>query len=71
MEGIDGQDNVNRLKQIFAKLCSVGEVANTKTLKSIKIKKYFQNLNILSHISQTWLDLIITDLCRTSPSGKI
>jgi len=71
MEGIDGEDNVNHLKQIFARLCSVGEVANTKTLKSIKIKKYFQNLNILSPLSQTWLDLMIIDLCRSSPSGKI
>jgi len=46
-------------------------VANTRTLKSIKIKKYFQNLSLMAPLSQTWLDLKIADLCRTSPSGKI
>jgi hypothetical protein len=52
-------------------MCRQGEVANTKTLKSIKIKKFFQTNNILSPISQSWLDLKVTELCRSSPSGKI
>lgn len=46
-------------------------MANSKTLKSIKIKKYFQSINILSSISQGWLDLKVVELARTSPSGKI
>jgi hypothetical protein len=52
-------------------MCRQGEVANTKTLKSIKIKKFFQSNNILSPISQSWLDLKVTELCRSSQSGKI
>jgi hypothetical protein len=46
-------------------------VGNTQTLKSIKIKRYFKGLNILAELEQTWVDITITDLCRTSQSGKI
>jgi hypothetical protein len=46
-------------------------VGNTHTLKSIKIKKYFNNLNIMAPLEQTWVDITISELCRTSPSGKI
>jgi hypothetical protein len=37
----------------------------------MKIKKYFQSINILLPLCQSWLDLKIADLCRSSPSGKI
>ena len=64
--------SVPKLKDIFSRLCSHGEVGNTKTLKSIKIKRFFQTHNILSQLSHGhWLDLTITDLCRSSPSGKV
>ena len=62
---------MKELKNIFERLCSQGEVANIKTLKSIKLKKYFQNITILNPLSLTWLDLKIADLCRSSPTGKI
>ncbi len=63
--------DVKQLKYTFERLCTQGEVANIKTLKSIKIKKYFQSVNILIPLSQSWLDLKVADLCRSSPSGKI
>lgn len=46
-------------------------MANSKTLKSIKIKKYFQSTNILAAIPHSWLDLKVVELTRNSPSGKI
>lgn len=56
MEG-ESRVNLKELKVIFEGLCRQGEVANTKTLKSIKIKKYFQSISILLPISQSWLDI--------------
>ena len=46
----EGSDVVNQLKHIFEKLCSHGEVGNTQTLKSIKIKRYFKGLNLVSSL---------------------
>ena len=37
----------------------------------LSYQNYFQNLNILTPLSQTWLDIKIVDLCRFSTSGKI
>ena len=52
-------------------MCSHGEVGNIQTLKSIKIKRFFKNMSISSSLEQTWVDLTITELCRSSQSGKI
>jgi hypothetical protein len=59
------------LREVFVKLCSHGEVGNTRTLKSIKLKKYFQNYGILAPLAHAWLDLAVADVVRTSPSGKV
>ena len=59
------------IKQAFEDLCSHGEVANTKTLKSFKLKKLFERTGLLNLVSQSWLDIQTVNLQRSSGSGKI
>lgn len=51
--------------------CSYGETLNTITLKTIKLSKILKEIGILTFIKQHELDLIISNLLRSSPSGKI
>lgn len=44
----------------------MGEVANSKTLKSIKIKKLFERIGLISLIGQAWLDIQVVNLQRSS-----
>lgn len=38
----------------------------------MKIKRFYQSNNLLAPATQgPWLDLTITDLCRSSSSGKM
>jgi hypothetical protein len=41
-------------------MCAYGEVGNSKTLKSMKIKKLFIQTGLLKAVTQIWLDLTIT-----------
>ena len=59
------------VKKTFEQLCSYGEVGNTKTLKSIKIKKLFEQTDLLKLVTKPWLDIKVTNLSKTSKSGKI
>jgi hypothetical protein len=55
----------------FEELCEFGEVANSKTLKSFKIKKLFERIGLTSLVGQAWLDIQIVNLQRGSETGKI
>lgn len=46
-------------------------MGNTKTLKSLKIKKLYNQLGLLKVLTQAWLDLTITELIRKSSTGKM
>ena len=70
------EDNVigkyyDELRTRFEVFCSYGETLNTVTLKSIKLSKILKEIGLLQLIQQTRLDLIISNLTRSSPTGKI
>ena len=52
-------------------MCSYGEVANSRTLKSFKIKRLYERTGLIKLINNTWLDIQIANLLRTSESGKV
>ena len=52
-------------------MCSYGEVANSKTLKSFKIKKLYERTGLIKLVGTSWLDIQIVKLLRTSESGKM
>jgi hypothetical protein len=46
-------------------------VGNTKTLKSMKIKKLYAQTGLVKIVTQVWLDLMVTELVRRSSTGKM
>ena len=59
------------IKRVFEELCSYGQVGNTKTLKSIKIKRLYDQSGLLKLVTKPWLDIKVTNLTKASNSGKI
>lgn len=70
-ESISFSKDSREIKQAFEDLCSYGEVANTKTLKSFKIKKLFERNGLISVVGKTWIDIQIVNLQRSCSTGKI
>ena len=52
-------------------MCSYGEVANSKTLKSFKIKRLYERTGLIKLVGNAWLDIQVANLLRTSESGKV
>ena len=67
----DGSKDLREIKKKFEDMCSYGEVANSKTLKSFKIKKLYERTKLMKLVDSAWLDIHIVNLLRTSESGKV
>lgn len=70
-ESVSFSKDSREIKLAFEELCSYGEVANTKTLKSFKIKKLFERVGIIEVVGKPWLDIQIVNLQRSSKTGKM
>ena len=46
-------------------------MANSKTLKSFKIKRLYERTGLIKLVGNAWLDIQIVNLLRTSETGKV